>query len=1110
MAATENLPIRQVAGTITTDETGKAVSVRPVRFVDGDVATDEAGRLVPTIPYAEVAGLTTTNSAGKRVSVLPVRVVAGASAVDEMGRPVSVLALKQQGLPPYAFPASAMDIGMGLSGVNSLNGYWPFANILWNALDWEPKSGSGDWQQAWGEVHGIPDDAAIASNTFSAIICEPAYYSLPQGVYTVLNPDGCEIGIGSGGFPNLVNYTTATEFTFTYNNNQLLALWARGKVTGKIRIIMPGLKAAWLAGEVWNPDYLTFLDGLNLKSLRFMDWSQSYKDLAEEWSDVPVAASLTDLPISFVAPSNALQPTVPPQLRIDLCNRLGVNPWLNSAARWSDDYMEQFATLLAAELDPSLSVLAEGPNETWNGAGPFNDSRIWIELYDFTRYEAVKNSAIGGWTRVAHGLSTGDVIAQFFTRENFTKQLYRAQYFPYGYGFPVYVEKVDNDNFKLYIDAARTTLVQNDNADATASYARMSRLIYKKRVEAGKVASVDTNHAIRSMKFWEKLASKLGSSRVKRIMGSQFVNPSVTSARLAVTGAAAATDAVAFAPYYNGDWFVGAVDISSGQLAPKAWSKNAGDPDGTGNSVSVRIAVYAAGSTPRKDQVIAGTGAGYIVHRDIPITIGDRAVYTTGSAITGLSNGTSYEVFTLFSGVYGDKWMAHATVTVSATTSTVTMTDSFADWAKRVRRRSTSRLPASFPGQIAVAGGKALTCYEAGPDYFAAAGNTPAEVQTARTNFWHSDEAAETLPWFYKYLASFGVKVANQFSDVNAIGPGVFSIVDDLRDTDDPRYEAFAALNGQIAQVTTTSVSSATAPNVNVEPSYPAVVYTFPDASLTYEIYSGDDAGNFQMVGNELRIVNGAGINWGTPAGRNIVIEARGAVGAAYPTISFATGFAWYEADAKFAWNSLTDTDNAQIDPTVGSNPLTRLLGSGASISGGLWDMGGTNLYGATQALTSALDISKPILLAAALDKDNMTSGNVMMLGFSAFTATFQIISSVFQATVFSSSNTSAAFAATTPSGLHVYWLYLSPDVAAGFPGGNQFRVGIDQVENVAAATTKALSATATRRLYVGGLDSSAGSDMKHGSVQVVNRAGMTLADALAIVAKMQTLHGIS
>ena len=35
-------------------------------------------------------------------------------------------------------------------------------------------------------------------------------------------------------------------------------------------------------------------------------------------------------------------------------------------------------------------------------------------------------------------------------------------------------------------------------------------------------------------------------------------------------------------------------------------------------------------------------------------------------------------------------------------------------------------------------------------------------------------------------------------------------------------------------------------------------------------------------------------------------------------------------------------------------------------------------------------------------------------------------------------------------------------------------------------------------------------SSMKHGSIQILNRTGMTLADAKAAVAKMQAHHGIA
>lgn len=761
--------------------------------------------------------------------------------------------------PPFAFPEDEMLLGMGLTGISSYFGYYPFANVLWNAQQWQRQSGSGDWSQEWGTL-----TAATGTDTFYAKFGEgDGKAELPAGTYTVFNPDGLNIGVGWGGTPNLTGWTTATEFTFTLTAAAVIALYAEGSVTnvnGPIQIIMPGRRDAFLAGDYWNPDFLTFVAALNVPCLRFMDWLATYPDMTEEWSEVP-----TGLPIMFSAPITKLYAKVPYSLVVDLSNRLNINPWINIPVRASADFQEQLATYLQANLNPGLYVYLEFGNETWNFGAPFNDARVWTELYDFTRYEATPNGT--GWTRAAHGLTTGDIIASFATKENFTKLGYeQGMVYPLGFGVGLYVETIDADNFELYEDVGRTIL-----ASPTAGLVKM---IYKKRVEVGKVASVDANTGKQSLAMWDRMNAILGRGRCINVLGSQLATPAVTSARLLPAGVKAATDTVALAPYYSGDWWVGAVDIASGQLTPKAWSHNANDVEGNGNNISVRIAVYAAGSTPRTDELVAGTGTGYIAHRDIPITIQDRNAYTSGSAITGLSNGTDYEVFTIFSGMYGDKWVATDTVTVSATPSTITMRDSNEAMADRFRRRITSRSSTILPQQITAADGVPISCYEAGSDMIAAFASTPAAVVALRTDFSQSAEAADVLDYFYRYIASYGLVQANQFTDVNPASPGVFSIAESFTDTSDPRVVAFAAFDGAVPDGTPPTVSNVTATAIATEPSYPAVAYTFADPTLTYKIFNGDPNGNFAIVDDELRLVNGDGIDWNTVDDRVLVIEA--------------------------------------------------------------------------------------------------------------------------------------------------------------------------------------------------------------------------------------------
>ena len=213
----------------------------------------------------------------------------------------------------------------------------------------------------------------------------------------------------------------------------------------------------------------------------------------------------------------------------------------------------------------------------------------------------------------------------------------------------------------------------------------------------------------------------------------------------------------------------------------------------------------------------------------------------------------------------------------------------------------------------------------------------------------------------------------------------------------------------------------------------------------------------------------------------------------------------WYEADAIFAWDSTSDLDSAQIDPVFGA-AIPLVTGTGAAIASGLWDMD-SNVYRDTgSVMTSALNSTMPILVATVLDKDNQSASfvSIMQVGSVNFIRFFAAGSvqprfDWYNGTTVNIRCSEAAMAA----GAKVYWAFYDPATT-------QLRGGINQTENTTHGPVAfTYTADSSRGITIGGQDTIARSAMKHGSMQVVNRAGMTLTDALAIVQKMQTLHGI-
>jgi len=985
---------------------------------------------------------------------------------------------KKVGGTLYAFPANAMDIGMGLSDINGYLGYYPFANILLSGGNWEQTSGSGGWSaNLSGEL-----TASVGTDRFRSIIIEGIYNESPHGTYTVLNPNGCKIGFGSYSLQEYAAFTTATSFTFNYTGAGMLALHAEGSCSG-VKVIIPGHLTSFNAGNPWNNDFLTFQNGLKSKAYRFMDWLQGYKDIATDWADIP-----TSIPMISRCQTSQLRPRIHYDLLIDLCNRTNKHFYVNIPVRVTDAFVLALAQKIQAQLNPGLSVFIEYGNEVWNPGGPYYEARSWVEHINNTSYEAVPNFGINGFTRTAHGLTNGAQICDYMHKDNFVSN--PSQTYPLGYGIPWYVEVVDANNFRILQTYPGGTI----NPPQTG----MTKLLYKKHVPDGGQVNVDANYGIRSKQIWDIFDSVLGRSRCVHLLGTQLVNPAVTDGRITQTGVLAATDAVATAFYNSCDWWLAALDIASTQVTPKAWASL--------DEGEIRIAIYANGSpTPSSAQIDAGSGTGFVAARTIAMTQNDQPAWVTASAVTGLVNGTTYRAEIIYTGENGVRWRAVQSFTVSATPSTVIINDSADNIAQR-HMYGTAKWMVYVAGQVTAARGKPLVNYEIGPDTFFN-NNQMAEVKASRAAWYQTSQAGDMFRDLYRTLAANGYRFSAQFTDVNANQQGVFSLADGLTDTSDPRYLAVAGFNGQVPYQAPLAISSpVVAPDIPTEPSYPYTIYTFPSGQ-TPSLYGGNLDGNYAVVGREVRLISGAGIDWGAPQGRSIKLAVSDGNTRAYPTLTFSTGNAWYEADALFAWDSIADSDPAEINPVIGNTMA--LNGTAATVASGLWDLGGNGAYYSATALTSAVDTSKPLLIAAVLDKDNQSvaGSNILKLsGSFAYAFAWWGGGTPFQLNFNRDSGGThnpgfAAGGASAPTGKHVFWIYHD---------GTTLRIGIDQTEYTAGAGTIAFPSSVSRNLGFGSnLGSGTQSNMKHGSAQVVNRAGMTLANALAMVAKMQTHHGI-
>ena len=210
----------------------------------------------------------------------------------------------------------------------------------------------------------------------------------------------------------------------------------------------------------------------------------------------------------------------------------------------------------------------------------------------------------------------------------------------------------------------------------------------------------------------------------------------------------------------------------------------------------------------------------------------------------------------------------------------------------------------------------------------------------------------------------------------------------------------------------------------------------------------------------------------------------------------------WYETDALFAWDSIADTDPTQINPVVGG-ALALTHGPAAALTSGLWDFNSTR-YAYASGMSATSNFGAPLLFAAVLEKGDQASAYFALCQFGAGAAFARINldganirSDMYNATT----RGVVAATLTSISQKKVIWGY--------FNGIDTLTAGVNQSESGSVVDAGLASGGITRDVRIGGT-ASGDSKANHGSVQYVSRSGMTLADAKAIVAKMQAHHGIA
>lgn len=1027
---------------------------------------------------------------------------------------------------------------------------------------------AGTWSQYQGTLYGDGDGSGTDAKYFRATIASTAY-GLPSGTYTVLNPCGVEFAIGTFSAPTaLSGWSTAKYFTFNYTAGPAgMMLWFRGKNfantgAGNVQIVRSGGAGGSLlgdgtidtvngviatpgtygytAGNPWNPDFLAFHVGLKTQHLRWMASNAINGDPSQDWADRMQPTSM-----AYVS-QYLIGHIVPYELQVDFANRTGIDPWTVCPSQVTTDYLNQWANVFKG-LNTNRRVLPEYCNETWNFGGIFGVGANYVAFAQYTKHYAtpsdVSAPAFPVFLCTAHGRSVGDTLEFFQTRENAYLPAMGVPTYYMGGSYSAQISAVpDADHFTLNLSAGGHTIpngLVNIRFCWTAEPGFSSTQV-----------QADHNHAALQAAVWDAFDAALGASRVVHSMGSQAADSSHTNNRLAANPAITArTEFVHVAPYYNGLYWIASMNGTSGSITPHVWNSLAG---------TAWWGLYANGSTPTPLDVVKQQGTGFIGGGG---TGGTALSANSGAnpapslpAVSGLTDGTNYSAFIVFQETAtGSIWMIgtgtdaqNATSVLSTNAAVGYLYDTYANQAARGRQSTISA--ANYTAHMAAITGNGSTAglisYEGGPDMnnwtVSSSSLTQTQLQQWILRYLTDTTAVSALQHNYNHLARVGYKNHTYFLDVQGGGQysvtggsGVYDFINnqDFSNTADPRYQMLVAYNGVIPQQTAIPSSmsnSVTATAITSAPSYPYTAYTLP-AGYTYRILSGDWTNNFSISGLNVVMNNGVGVNFSQFAPRVLTIEAADAYSSVFFQLTIPVGSGWWEGDAVFLWDSVGAPAGTSMTPPTNppftnfGSPLTEVAGTGnppitsssGTVTNDLWKMA-TYVFANASGATTTIPCNVPFLVAHLVDIGDETSTFEYAIGVGAGSNSISwgVGSSVTNSRWRLTVNSVTLFAglldiASMPAKgtKSVHWMFVDPVAGTAIAGVNQTPYSAGAISGLVIPAGQNF----TRDIRIGSSNGSntSASQMYHGSLEVISRAGLTQAQVLAIVQNMQTHHGI-
>jgi hypothetical protein len=262
--------------------------------------------------------------------------------------------------------AQRVPLGTNLSGMDDWSTEITFVDAFRNSRPWFSRTQSVGQDQrpldldAHGWVRSLLPGQWAATLMFWDLSTAPGQY--PAGQYVVTYAGSGTLAYG--GAARVVSQSPGRDVIDVdpargggiglYITSTNAADYIRN-----IQVFLPGFEKST---ERFYPIFLETIQ--NYKAIRFVHWmlgqdTNLIGTTQIHWTDRP-------------QPDDARWSVrgVPVEIMVELANRLHADPWFNIPHVADDDYVKNFAHIVATQLDPSLKAYVEDSNEVWNGQYP--------------------------------------------------------------------------------------------------------------------------------------------------------------------------------------------------------------------------------------------------------------------------------------------------------------------------------------------------------------------------------------------------------------------------------------------------------------------------------------------------------------------------------------------------------------------------------------------------------------------------------------------------------------------------------------------------------------------------------------------------------------------